>query len=55
MEEIDYSCEKCNGKSATVLHKFSKLPRYSHTRATGSAAASRSFHLLRFNHDRYFL
>ncbi|XP_056289419.1 ubiquitin carboxyl-terminal hydrolase 37 isoform X2 [Pseudoliparis swirei] len=27
MEEIDYSCEKCNGKSATVLHKFSKLPR----------------------------
>uniref|UniRef100_A0A8C9Z942 Ubiquitin carboxyl-terminal hydrolase n=1 Tax=Sander lucioperca TaxID=283035 RepID=A0A8C9Z942_SANLU len=27
MEEIEYSCEKCNGKSATVAHKFSKLPR----------------------------
>ncbi|KAI4805776.1 hypothetical protein KUCAC02_010373 [Chaenocephalus aceratus] len=27
MEEIEYSCEKCNGKSATVTHKFSKLPR----------------------------
>uniref|UniRef100_A0A3P8S300 Ubiquitin carboxyl-terminal hydrolase n=1 Tax=Amphiprion percula TaxID=161767 RepID=A0A3P8S300_AMPPE len=27
MEEIEYSCEKCNGKSATVMHKFSKLPR----------------------------
>lgn len=28
MEEIEYSCEKCNGKAATVTHKFSKLPRY---------------------------
>ncbi|KAJ8349665.1 hypothetical protein SKAU_G00247950 [Synaphobranchus kaupii] len=27
MEEIEYSCEKCSGKSATVTHKFSKLPR----------------------------
>uniref|UniRef100_A0A8C5AF69 Ubiquitin carboxyl-terminal hydrolase n=1 Tax=Gadus morhua TaxID=8049 RepID=A0A8C5AF69_GADMO len=27
MEEIEYSCEKCNGKAATVMHKFSKLPR----------------------------
>ncbi|KAM8856582.1 ubiquitin carboxyl-terminal hydrolase 37 isoform 1-T2 [Spinachia spinachia] len=27
MEEIEYSCEKCNAKSATVMHKFSKLPR----------------------------
>uniref|UniRef100_A0A8C5GZN4 Ubiquitin carboxyl-terminal hydrolase n=1 Tax=Gouania willdenowi TaxID=441366 RepID=A0A8C5GZN4_GOUWI len=27
MEEIEYSCEKCNGKEATVTHKFSKLPR----------------------------
>nr|XP_019955185.1 PREDICTED: ubiquitin carboxyl-terminal hydrolase 37 [Paralichthys olivaceus] len=27
MEEIEYSCEKCNGKAATVTHKFSKLPR----------------------------
>uniref|UniRef100_A0A8C6P1G6 Ubiquitin carboxyl-terminal hydrolase n=1 Tax=Nothobranchius furzeri TaxID=105023 RepID=A0A8C6P1G6_NOTFU len=27
MEEIEYSCEKCYGKSATVAHKFSKLPR----------------------------
>ncbi|XP_041120253.1 ubiquitin carboxyl-terminal hydrolase 37 isoform X3 [Polyodon spathula] len=27
LEEIEYSCEKCNGKSATVNHKFSKLPR----------------------------
>uniref|UniRef100_H2MJB1 Ubiquitin carboxyl-terminal hydrolase n=1 Tax=Oryzias latipes TaxID=8090 RepID=H2MJB1_ORYLA len=27
MEEIEYSCEKCNGKAATVAHKFSKLPR----------------------------
>ncbi|XP_061091398.1 ubiquitin carboxyl-terminal hydrolase 37-like [Conger conger] len=27
MEEIEYSCEKCDGKSATVTHKFSKLPR----------------------------
>ncbi|XP_040057799.2 ubiquitin carboxyl-terminal hydrolase 37 [Gasterosteus aculeatus] len=27
VEEIEYSCEKCNGKSATVMHKFSKLPR----------------------------
>lgn len=30
MEEIEYSCEKCNGKAATVTHKFSKLPRYLH-------------------------
>lgn len=30
MEEIEYSCEKCNGKTATVMHKFSKLPRYLH-------------------------
>lgn len=27
MEEIEYACEKCNGKTATVTHKFSKLPR----------------------------
>ncbi|XP_064182843.1 ubiquitin carboxyl-terminal hydrolase 37-like [Anguilla rostrata] len=27
MEEIEYSCENCDGKSATVMHKFSKLPR----------------------------
>ncbi|KAM3862486.1 ubiquitin carboxyl-terminal hydrolase 37 [Diretmus argenteus] len=27
MEEIEYSCEKCNGKAAKVTHKFSKLPR----------------------------
>ncbi|MBN3308434.1 UBP37 hydrolase, partial [Amia calva] len=27
MEEIEYSCEKCSGKCATVTHKFSKLPR----------------------------
>ncbi|XP_051786559.1 ubiquitin carboxyl-terminal hydrolase 37 isoform X2 [Erpetoichthys calabaricus] len=27
MEEIEYSCEKCSGKSASVSHKFSKLPR----------------------------
>ncbi|XP_015214688.1 ubiquitin carboxyl-terminal hydrolase 37 [Lepisosteus oculatus] len=27
VEEIEYSCEKCSGKSATVMHKFSKLPR----------------------------
>ncbi|XP_034041983.1 ubiquitin carboxyl-terminal hydrolase 37 [Thalassophryne amazonica] len=27
MEEIEYSCEKCNGNAATVTHKFSKLPR----------------------------
>ncbi|XP_075465780.1 ubiquitin carboxyl-terminal hydrolase 37 isoform X3 [Ascaphus truei] len=27
MEDIEYSCEKCNGKSATVMHKFSRLPR----------------------------
>ncbi|KAM9365405.1 ubiquitin carboxyl-terminal hydrolase 37 isoform 2-T2 [Pholidichthys leucotaenia] len=27
MEEIEYSCEKCNRKAATVAHKFSKLPR----------------------------
>lgn len=27
MEEIEYSCEKCNGKSASVAHKFSRLPR----------------------------
>ncbi|KAI7808968.1 putative ubiquitin carboxyl-terminal hydrolase 37, partial [Triplophysa rosa] len=27
MEEIEYSCEKCTGKSATVSHKFSRLPR----------------------------
>ncbi|KAJ8367618.1 hypothetical protein AAFF_G00314050 [Aldrovandia affinis] len=27
MEEVEYSCEKCCGKSATVTHKFSKLPR----------------------------
>nr|XP_005991835.1 PREDICTED: ubiquitin carboxyl-terminal hydrolase 37 [Latimeria chalumnae] len=26
-EEIEYSCEKCSGKSAIVSHKFSKLPR----------------------------
>ncbi|XP_035995609.1 ubiquitin carboxyl-terminal hydrolase 37-like isoform X2 [Fundulus heteroclitus] len=27
MEEIEYSCETCSRKSATVTHKFSKLPR----------------------------
>ncbi|XP_063285340.1 ubiquitin carboxyl-terminal hydrolase 37 isoform X2 [Pelobates fuscus] len=27
MEDLEYSCEKCNGKSATVTHKFSRLPR----------------------------
>lgn len=27
MEEIEYSCDKCNSKAATVTHKFSKLPR----------------------------
>ncbi|XP_076119818.1 ubiquitin carboxyl-terminal hydrolase 37 [Alosa pseudoharengus] len=27
MEEIEYSCEKCSGKAATVTHKFSRLPR----------------------------
>ncbi|XP_067118099.1 ubiquitin carboxyl-terminal hydrolase 37 isoform X1 [Osmerus mordax] len=27
MEEIEYSCEKCSGKTATVIHKFSRLPR----------------------------
>ncbi|XP_006036518.1 ubiquitin carboxyl-terminal hydrolase 37 isoform X1 [Alligator sinensis] len=26
-EEIEYSCEKCNGKSAIVAHKFNRLPR----------------------------
>lgn len=28
MEEIEYSCEKCSGKAATVSHKFSRLPRF---------------------------
>ncbi|XP_031416063.1 ubiquitin carboxyl-terminal hydrolase 37 isoform X2 [Clupea harengus] len=27
MEEVEYSCEKCSGKAATVTHKFSRLPR----------------------------
>ncbi|XP_038862619.1 ubiquitin carboxyl-terminal hydrolase 37-like [Salvelinus namaycush] len=27
IEEIEYSCEKCSGKVATVTHKFSRLPR----------------------------
>ncbi|KAM4626390.1 ubiquitin carboxyl-terminal hydrolase 37 isoform 2-T2 [Discoglossus pictus] len=27
MEDIEYSCEKCNGKNATVTHKFCRLPR----------------------------
>lgn len=27
MEEIEYSCEKCSGKAATVTHTFSRLPR----------------------------
>ncbi|XP_052004409.1 ubiquitin carboxyl-terminal hydrolase 37 [Xyrauchen texanus] len=27
IEEIEYSCEKCSGKTATVSHKFSRLPR----------------------------
>uniref|UniRef100_A0A8C7MAK3 Ubiquitin carboxyl-terminal hydrolase n=1 Tax=Oncorhynchus kisutch TaxID=8019 RepID=A0A8C7MAK3_ONCKI len=27
MEEIEYSCEKCSRKAATVTHKFSRLPR----------------------------
>ncbi|XP_077129309.1 ubiquitin carboxyl-terminal hydrolase 37 isoform X1 [Ranitomeya variabilis] len=26
-EDLEYSCEKCNGKSAVVVHKFSCLPR----------------------------
>ncbi|XP_013924471.1 PREDICTED: ubiquitin carboxyl-terminal hydrolase 37 isoform X3 [Thamnophis sirtalis] len=26
-EEIEYSCEKCSGKSALVTHKFSRFPR----------------------------
>ncbi|XP_066432126.1 ubiquitin carboxyl-terminal hydrolase 37 isoform X2 [Eleutherodactylus coqui] len=26
-EDLEYSCEKCNGKSAVVIHKFSRLPR----------------------------
>ncbi|KAM4024449.1 ubiquitin carboxyl-terminal hydrolase 37 isoform 2-T2 [Anomaloglossus baeobatrachus] len=26
-ENLEYSCEKCNGKSAVVIHKFSRLPR----------------------------
>ncbi|XP_074857604.1 ubiquitin carboxyl-terminal hydrolase 37 [Carettochelys insculpta] len=26
-EEIEYSCEKCNGKAAVVTHKFNRLPR----------------------------
>lgn len=26
-EDLEYSCEKCNGKSAVVMHKFSRLPR----------------------------
>ncbi|KAK2141759.1 hypothetical protein LSH36_1047g00005 [Paralvinella palmiformis] len=26
-EQVDYTCEKCGGKEATVQHKFSKLPR----------------------------
>ncbi|XP_069472945.1 ubiquitin carboxyl-terminal hydrolase 37 isoform X2 [Ambystoma mexicanum] len=26
-EDIEYSCEKCNGKSASVMHKFNRLPR----------------------------
>uniref|UniRef100_A0A8C7W4L8 Ubiquitin carboxyl-terminal hydrolase n=1 Tax=Oncorhynchus mykiss TaxID=8022 RepID=A0A8C7W4L8_ONCMY len=28
IEEIEYSCEKCSGKVATVTHKFSRLPRF---------------------------
>ncbi|XP_030064714.1 ubiquitin carboxyl-terminal hydrolase 37 isoform X2 [Microcaecilia unicolor] len=27
MEEIEYSCEKCNSKCAIVMHKFNRLPR----------------------------
>ncbi|XP_036611077.1 ubiquitin carboxyl-terminal hydrolase 37 [Trichosurus vulpecula] len=26
-EELEYSCEKCDGKSAVVAHKFNRLPR----------------------------
>ncbi|XP_056409042.1 ubiquitin carboxyl-terminal hydrolase 37 [Hyla sarda] len=26
-EDVEYSCEKCSGKSAVVIHKFSRLPR----------------------------
>ncbi|XP_001365238.1 ubiquitin carboxyl-terminal hydrolase 37 [Monodelphis domestica] len=26
-EELEYSCEKCGGKSAIVTHKFNRLPR----------------------------
>ncbi|XP_040297196.1 ubiquitin carboxyl-terminal hydrolase 37 isoform X1 [Bufo bufo] len=26
-EDLEYSCEKCSGKSAIVIHKFSRLPR----------------------------
>uniref|UniRef100_A0A674MQN0 Ubiquitin carboxyl-terminal hydrolase n=1 Tax=Takifugu rubripes TaxID=31033 RepID=A0A674MQN0_TAKRU len=39
MEEIEYSCEKCSGKAATVSHKFSKLPRVL------------ILHLKRYNYD----
>uniref|UniRef100_A0A8C7FJW6 Ubiquitin carboxyl-terminal hydrolase n=1 Tax=Oncorhynchus kisutch TaxID=8019 RepID=A0A8C7FJW6_ONCKI len=28
IEEIEYLCEKCSGKVATVTHKFSRLPRF---------------------------
>ncbi|MEQ2270434.1 Ubiquitin carboxyl-terminal hydrolase 37 [Xenotaenia resolanae] len=38
MEEIEYSCEKCSGKSATVTHKFSKLPRYLQTHTLFNSA-----------------
>ncbi|XP_018094247.1 ubiquitin carboxyl-terminal hydrolase 37 isoform X3 [Xenopus laevis] len=27
LEDLEYACEKCSGKSATVMHKFSRLPR----------------------------
>ncbi|KAG8545635.1 hypothetical protein GDO81_020577 [Engystomops pustulosus] len=26
-EDLEYSCEKCSGKCAVVIHKFSRLPR----------------------------
>lgn len=45
MEEIEYSCEKCNGKAATVTHKFSKLPRYLHEPVKCTCTLSTYFRL----------
>ncbi|XP_046902732.1 ubiquitin carboxyl-terminal hydrolase 37 isoform X2 [Hypomesus transpacificus] len=38
MEEIEYSCEKCSGKTATVTHKFSRLPRKGCVKAGSSTS-----------------